>query len=436
MDADVQRLIDRQEIADLCVRYTFALDTKDWALLESCFTGAPTFVHPGGRLEGFEAILTRARGALESLDASQHLLGNVVADVDGDTARSTCYFQAQHVRDRNPGRRYLHHRGQLHRYARPDPRRLEDRRTRPGLPVARRQPRRRQAMSAPEAQPQGAPRLVVLAHGSLRHADFRDRVAAVARAGFDGLGLHVREYARLRSEGWSDADLRAVLTGAGLRLVEIETLLGWDDPPERRDPDGLRRERLAFALADAVGARHVVAVGAITGDLRPTATEGYAALCERAAEHGLLVALEPQACSSIADLATATAIVADAGRPNGGLNVDVWHQTRGGWPLSALRGLAPEQVVVIQVDDGPGRPITDDYLDECTRYRSAPGQGDFDLNGFLRALLATGTTAPVSVEVLSDENDQLPPATVAGALAMATRRVLQAAGVPTPPARQ
>src|SRR3984957_19423896 len=70
MDADVQRLIDRQEIADLCVRYAFALDTKDWALLESCFTAAPAFVHPGGRLAGFEAILARSRGALESLDAS------------------------------------------------------------------------------------------------------------------------------------------------------------------------------------------------------------------------------------------------------------------------------------------------------------------------------------------------------------------------------
>jgi len=96
---------------------------------------------------------------------------------------------------------------------------------------------------------------------------------------------------------------------------------------------------------------------------------------------------------------------------------------------AALRGLAPEQVVVIQVDDGPGCPVTDDYLDECTRYRCAPGQGDFDLGGFLRALLATGTTAPVSVEVLSDQNDQLPPATVAGTLAIATRSVLRAAGV-------
>lgn len=103
MNADVQRLIDRQEIADLCARYASALDTKDWALLESCFADAPVFVHPGGRLEGFGAILARAKGALEPLDASQHLLGNIVAYVDGDCARCACYFQAQHVRTGTPG---------------------------------------------------------------------------------------------------------------------------------------------------------------------------------------------------------------------------------------------------------------------------------------------------------------------------------------------
>ena len=150
MDADVQRLIDRQEIADLCVRYTFALDTKDWALLESCFTGAPAFVYPGGRLEGFEAILTRARGALEPLDASQHLLGNVVADVDGDTARATCYFQAQHVRAGTPGGdTYIIAGSYADTLARTASGWKIAERC-PGLPVARRQPRCRQAMSAPE----------------------------------------------------------------------------------------------------------------------------------------------------------------------------------------------------------------------------------------------------------------------------------------------
>jgi hypothetical protein len=38
------------------------------------------------------------------------------------------------------------------------------------------------------AQPLDVPRPVILAHGSLRHADFRDRVAAVARAGSTASG--------------------------------------------------------------------------------------------------------------------------------------------------------------------------------------------------------------------------------------------------------
>jgi 3-phenylpropionate/cinnamic acid dioxygenase small subunit len=99
----VRRLADRQEIADLLARYTAALDTRDWELLESCFAAEPVFVHPGGRLEGFPAILDRTRTALTPLTATQHLLGNIVAEVSGDTARSVCYFQAQHVRAGTPG---------------------------------------------------------------------------------------------------------------------------------------------------------------------------------------------------------------------------------------------------------------------------------------------------------------------------------------------
>lgn len=104
LDADVlQQLVDQKSIADLLVSYTAALDTRDWQRLERCFTRDPVFVHPGGRLEGFAAILARTSAALEPLDATQHLLGNVVVEVDGDAGRATSYFQAQHVRAGTPG---------------------------------------------------------------------------------------------------------------------------------------------------------------------------------------------------------------------------------------------------------------------------------------------------------------------------------------------
>src|SRR5260370_34987969 len=102
-DEAVQRLADRQEIADLCVRYTTALYTKDWALLESCFARSPAFVHPGGRLGGFPPILARTRAALTPLPATQHLLGNIVVGTDGDTGCSASYSQAPRDRTAAPG---------------------------------------------------------------------------------------------------------------------------------------------------------------------------------------------------------------------------------------------------------------------------------------------------------------------------------------------
>ena len=277
-------------------------------------------------------------------------------------------------------------------------------------------------MTAPPAPP------IIVANGSLRSASFADRVAAASGAGFDGFGMHVRDYAQLRSTGSTDADLRSVLGDNGFDLIEIETVLGWDDLPDRRNADGLSREHLAFQLADAVGARHVVAVGALAGPQRDTAAEGFAGLCDRAAQHGLLVALEPQACSSIVDLRSALDIVRTAGRANGGLNLDIWHATRGGWPQAELAALSPDEIVVVQLDDGPMQKITEDYLEECTHYRRAPGDGEFDIDGFLRLVYGTGTTAPISVEVMSDELDLLPVRTTADRLLTATRRALSRMG--------
>lgn len=99
----LRRLLDRQEIFDPCVRYTRALDAKDWELLRNCFIAEAVFVHPGGRLTGWDAILARTSAALDPLDVTQHLLGNVTCEVDGDVANTLCYFHAQHVRHGTPG---------------------------------------------------------------------------------------------------------------------------------------------------------------------------------------------------------------------------------------------------------------------------------------------------------------------------------------------
>jgi hypothetical protein len=91
--------IDRLDIIELHHRYAWALDRRDWQLLEECFTpdGGVDYGDLGGELHGAADIAAFCRRALEGLDATQHLIGNSMVQLDGDRATSTCYFQAQHV---------------------------------------------------------------------------------------------------------------------------------------------------------------------------------------------------------------------------------------------------------------------------------------------------------------------------------------------------
>lgn len=106
-EARLQPLLDEKEIVDVMTAYTTALDTRDWDLLESCF--APDGDADFGNLAGVgvldspQALVELCRGALQDLQATQHLQGNFVVEVDGDRATSSCYFQANHFLDGAPG---------------------------------------------------------------------------------------------------------------------------------------------------------------------------------------------------------------------------------------------------------------------------------------------------------------------------------------------
>ena len=104
LDESGRDLVDRTAVVDVCVQYATALDTRDWSLLAGCSTPDVVADYAGfGELRGYRAIEQLCQQVLNPLAASQHLLGNHAVAVTGDEARSTCYFQAQHVRPGAPG---------------------------------------------------------------------------------------------------------------------------------------------------------------------------------------------------------------------------------------------------------------------------------------------------------------------------------------------
>ncbi len=269
---------------------------------------------------------------------------------------------------------------------------------------------------------------LILSHFSLgRSRPFEERVQAAAGAGFAAMGLYIGEYQRLRADGARDADLRSVLGHYGMRIVEIEALRGWSATGAERDAY-LQTERSVFAMSDVLGpAHHVQVIGPYAGTI-DDAAEAFAGVCDRAAEHGLAAAIEflPE-MSNIPDAATAMQIVTRAGRANGGICLDCWHHFRGANDDDMLRAIPAERIFTVQFDDGPRQRVDPDYYTDCTRHRDVPGEGDFDLTGFLRLVDEMGVRLPLSVEVISADLLQRPAAEVAVRLADATRAVLAAA---------
>jgi sugar phosphate isomerase/epimerase len=274
---------------------------------------------------------------------------------------------------------------------------------------------------------------LVLCSGTLPRATaFRDRLAAAAQAGYAAVSLWGRDYRGARDEGHSDADIAALLADHSLVVAELDPAWWWTPgaagfsiPPELDPVDVFRfGEDELLRIAAVVGARSINAADVIGGSWGvEEGAEAFAALCDRAAEHGLLVHLEWLAWSRVPDLRTACDIVRLAGRANGGLNVDTWHCARTGTTPQDLMAVPGEKVFAVQLDDGPALP-EDDLVAATLHRRLLPGVGAFDLPGYLGALNAVGAVAPIGVEVFSDDLHALGPYEAARRAAQATRALL------------
>jgi sugar phosphate isomerase/epimerase len=241
---------------------------------------------------------------------------------------------------------------------------------------------------------------LVLSHFSLaRNHPILDRIELAAASGYAGIGLFVGQYEALEIEGFAPAGLRSVLEDHDIVLAEIEVIpgLGRDGPGGER---AATMEATAWRMADEFACRYLQVIGP-GGDDVAAAARAFGGLCDRASEHGLVVGLEFLPFTDIVSVHDARAIVEAANRPNGGICVDIWHHERGANDLAAIAALPAELVTGVQMSDGPLVPEDPDYYTDCLTNRRPPGDGRFDIAGFVGALRAAGVTAPWAMEVCS-----------------------------------
>jgi sugar phosphate isomerase/epimerase len=272
---------------------------------------------------------------------------------------------------------------------------------------------------------------VVLCSATLgRNRPWVDKLAAAASAGFTAVSVYVWEYQAARQAGHSDADLRAMLRHHGLAVAEVDGASRWlpghfATPPAGASP--LYEIDDFVTAATALGARSLTVHDTwglpIADGGEGAAADAFASVCDRVATVGLIAHIEFFPWSGIDNMATAWSIVEQAGRPNGGIILDTWHLFRGPDKGRLPDGVPGSVIVGLQINDAPPTS-TMTVRDECVHARLLPGDGAIDVVTVLREVRRRGSTAPVGVEVFSDELDLCEPADAARAVMEATRAVL------------
>jgi sugar phosphate isomerase/epimerase len=231
--------------------------------------------------------------------------------------------------------------------------------------------------------------------------DFKDRVEAAARVGFKGVGIWHSDLTNTLKKR-SLKDMRKIVDDNGIQHIELEFLMDWfEDGEKRRQSDAMKK--ILLEAASALGARHVK-VGEFERSScpMPKMIEAFAALCKDAAEHGTRIVYEMMPFSQIDSVEKALELVDGAGAKNGGICFDLWHISKLKIPHENVARVPLKYLLAVEINDGTFEcPWS--LHEDTINHRLFCGDGEYDVKGFVSAVLKAGYDGPWGIEVLNAE---------------------------------
>lgn len=228
-----------------------------------------------------------------------------------------------------------------------------------------------------------------------------DKLTAAADAGFDGIEIFEDDF--LASQ-MSAAQVRARCSDLGLAIDLYQPVRNVEAVTDEQFVGVLRRISHKLNVMESLGAPLLLVCSNVAPDALNDPARASAqlhAVAELAAERGLQVAYEALAWGThVNDLRSAWRLVEAADHPALGLCLDSFHMLSRGHDPTRIREIPGDKIFFCQLSDAPRMGM--DVLQWSRHYRCFPGQGDFDLEGFVGHLLATGYRGPLSLEVFND----------------------------------
>jgi 4-hydroxyphenylpyruvate dioxygenase len=229
----------------------------------------------------------------------------------------------------------------------------------------------------------------------------RQKLRAAASAGFDGVEIFEQD---LVVAPESPEQIRDYAAELGLTLDLYQPFRDVEGTTEEEFRDSLRRAEAKFALMGRLGMDLMLVcsnVGTASVGEDAVMAEQLGRLADVAAGYGVRLAYEALAWGRyVNDFEHSWRLVEAADRPNLGICLDTFHILSRDWPTDAVARIPGEKVFFVQLADAPLMSL--DVLSWSRHFRVFPGEGGFDLEGFMVRLLAGGYSGPLSLEVFND----------------------------------
>lgn len=187
-----------------------------------------------------------------------------------------------------------------------------------------------------------------------------------------------------------------------------------------RDFEGCRRDRLQrnleraerkFDLMQELGTDLVLVCSNAAADSvgdRQILVDDLRLLAERAGSRGLRIGYEALAWGRhVNTYQQVWDIVREADHPSLGVLLDSFHTLSLKGDPAAIAEIPGDKIFFVQMADAP--ILAMDVLEWSRHFRCFPGQGDFDLPGFLAPIIKSGYTGPLSLEIFNDGFRAAPP---------------------------
>lgn len=231
---------------------------------------------------------------------------------------------------------------------------------------------------------------------------FSEKLAAIAQAGFDGIEIFEQDFI---ASDHSPAEVGQMVRDAGLTITLFQPFRDFEGLPEPHRSRAFARAARKFDLMNQLGTDLVL----ICSSVHPAAMGGidrmaqdFHDLGDLAARHGVRVGFEALAWGRhVNDHRDAWEVVRRADHPHVGLILDSFHTLGRKIDPETIRRIPGDKIFFVQLADAPA--IDMDLLYWSRHFRNMPGEGDLDVTGFMRAVMATGYSGSLSLEIFNDQ---------------------------------